>query len=366
MSLYKRAGSPYWWTRFTIDGRRVQESTGTDNRKEAEEYEAKLRAAQWEQRRLGIKPKRSWKEAAVQWLKETAHKATHESDKRKLRWLDDYLGELMLNEITRDMLIQIADKKAKETSQPTANRYMALVRAILRKAANEWEWVEREPKVRMYRERNRRVRFLTRTEADRLIHELPPHLAEMARFALATGLRRANITGLEWSQVDLDRSLAWVHPDQAKGRKAIAVPLNQDAIKVLERQRGKHATRVFTYKGKPVFQLATHAWQKALKRAGIEDFRFHDLRHTWASWHVQAGTSLYAVQEMGGWQSAEMVRRYAHFQPGEHLLEAARVIEGPMEIGTKMATVANLALGRTIDGRQSIDVQGLIGGQGGN
>ena len=80
--------------------------------------------------------------------------------------------------------------------------------------------------------------------------------------------------------MDLARSLAWIHPDQAKGRRAIAVPLNKDAVEVLKRQQGIHPTRVFTYKGNPVFQLVTRGWQKVLKRAGIEDFRFHDLRHT--------------------------------------------------------------------------------------
>jgi integrase len=162
---------------------------------------------------------------------------------------------------------------------PTANRYLALVRATLRKAANEWERLEREPKVRMYRENDRRVRFLTREEADRLIRELPMHLAEISRLALATGLRRANITGLEWSQVNLEKGLAWIHADQAKGKRAIPVPLNKDAIEVLKRQIGKHPTRGFSYNGKPVFQTATKAWHKAVKRAGLKDLRFHDLRH---------------------------------------------------------------------------------------
>ena len=80
--------------------------------------------------------------------------------------------------------------------------------------------------------------------------------------------------------MDLARSLAWIHPDQAKGRRAIAVPLNKDAVEVIKRQQGIHPTRVFTYQGNPVFQLVTRGWQKVLKRAGIEDFRFHDLRHT--------------------------------------------------------------------------------------
>jgi hypothetical protein len=83
------------------------------------------------------------------------------------------------------------------------------------------------------------------------------------------------------------------------------------ALEVLERQRGKHPERVFTYEGKPVRYVNTKAWRTALKRTGIADFRWHDLRHTWASWLIQNGTPLYDLQEMGGWKSAAMVRRYA-------------------------------------------------------
>jgi integrase len=89
-----------------------------------------------------------------------------------------------------------------------------------------------------------------------LLRELPPHLRAMAGFALSTGLRRANVTGLTWEQVDLERRLAWVHPDQAKGRKAIGVPLNDTALAILQAQVGKHPERVFTYEGRPVFQVS--------------------------------------------------------------------------------------------------------------
>jgi len=125
--------------------------------------------------------------------------------------------------------------------------------------------------------------------------------------SLATGLRAGKVTGLQWSQVDLTRRLAWIHPDQAKARKAIAVPLNAEALALIK-QVGKHRTHVFSYCGKPIMQLNTKAWYAALKRAGIEDFRWHDLRHTWASWHVQNGTPMFALQELGGWASTEMVR----------------------------------------------------------
>ena len=82
---------------------------------------------------------------------------------------------------------------------------------------------------------------------------------------------------------------------------------------------GKNANP-FTYRGNPVKQTGATAWENACKRAGIEDFRWHDLRHTWASWHVQEGTPLHVLQELGGWESPEMVRKYAHLTPW-HLAE---------------------------------------------
>ncbi len=86
------------------------------------------------------------------------------------------------------------------------------------------------------------------------------------------------------SQIDLERKAAWVHPDQAKARKAIHVPLNSIALAVLFRQSGKHPSRVFTYKGRSISWANTSAWRNALKRAGIDNFSWHDLRLTWASW----------------------------------------------------------------------------------
>jgi integrase len=334
MSLYKRKGSPCWWVRFTHNGRRIQQSTGTADRAKAQQYHDRLKASLWEQDRLGVKPGRSWNDAVVKWLEETRHKATHADDVARLRWLDKFLRGQPLDRISRDVIGQIGEIKARESSGPTANRTLALIRAILRRACHEWEWIEKAPKVRMFKERKRRVRWITRVEAERLLSFLPAHQADMARFALSTGLRQANVTGLEWSQLDMQRRVAWIHPDQAKARKAIPVPLNDEAVEVIRRQLGKHSARVFTFKGKPVRAVNTKAWTRALRLAGIEDFRWHDLRHTWASWHVQAGTSIQELQELGGWESVEMVRRYAHLAPENLAKAAARIIP----IGTKMAT----------------------------
>jgi integrase len=115
---------------------------------------------------------------------------------------------------------------------------------------------------------------------------------------------------LQWSQIDMNKKLAWIYPDQAKSRKAIGVPLGETAIEVLQRRLGIHLHYVFTYQGHPVTDVTTKAWYKALKRADIpERFRWHDLRHTWASWHAQNGTPLHILQEMGGWSSPSMVKR---------------------------------------------------------
>lgn len=161
--------------------------------------------------------------------------------------------------------------------------------------------MDRAPAVRLLKEPTRRIRFLTRDQAAKLPKELPAHLRDMATFASATGLRAANVTGLTWEQVDLERRQAWVHPDQAKAKRAIPLPLNEAAMDVVQRQTGKHFVKVFTFDGEPVKAVSTKAWKKALKRAGIEDFRWHDLRHTWASGHVQNATRLHVLQELGGW-----------------------------------------------------------------
>ena len=122
--------------------------------------------------------------------------------------------------------------------------------------------------------------------------ELPKHVSEMMLFSLSTGLREANVVGLQWKQIAMQHHCRRdsFGPSQY-AEKAIAVPLNSDVLAVLRRHFGDHATHVFTYKRRPVTRANNHAWRKALKRAHIENFRWHDLRHTWASWHIRNGTT---------------------------------------------------------------------------
>jgi integrase len=232
------------------------------------------------------------------------------------------LGDLMLDEITLDVLDSIKAEKLKVAGKPTVNRYLALVRAVLLRARDEWEWIDRTPKVKLFREGPGRERSITVEQAATLLGQLPAHQRDVVLFALATGLRQSNVLGLEWSHVNLDTGHAWVGAAQSKNRRPIAVPLNATALAVLRRQLGKHPERVFTYRGRPLAWGNTLAWRSALKRAGIENFRWHDLRHSWASWHRQAGTPTHELQRLGGWRSSVMVERYAHLAP-DHLAKAA-------------------------------------------
>jgi integrase len=206
-------------------------------------------------------------------------------------------------------------KRSKGATPGTVNRYMALVRAIMRRACHDWEWIERVPKVGMLRDHSGRIRSLSRPEYAALLVELPPHLQGMMRFSVATGLRQANVSRLQWKQISLERRHLWVAAVDHKNGSPHAVPLNEAAMQVLIERQGDHPTHVFTYEGQPIVQVNTKAWRNALKRAGIEDFRWHDLRHTFATWHREAGTPTHELQRLGGWKTLSMVERYAHVAP---------------------------------------------------
>lgn len=261
----------------------------------------------------------TWTEAARKWLEETTHKRSHHHDKAKLEWIGERWNAKQLAEIDRETVRQLAQEKALTAKPATVNRYLALIRAILRRAEREWQWLDRAPHIRLYHEPARRVRWLKPDQARDLLAELPPHQQHPMIFALSTGLRAGNVVGLRWEQVDLKRRVLWLYGDQTKNGEDLSVSLNDNAMAVLHARRRINQEWVFTYQGKPLQRLTTRAWYKALKRANIEDFRWHDLRHTWASWLVQEGCPLYALQEMGGWKTASMVRKYAHLSPAHNL-----------------------------------------------
>lgn len=321
MSVRRRKDGALFLDFYDPGGRRVREVVATKDRREAQEYHDRIKAELWKAQRLGHKPRVPFATAAARWLQE-AQKASIRNDMLHIRFWRGHFT--YLDEITREK----ADLAVAHMGNGNANRYSATLRSILRKAEGEWNLIEKAPALRFRQEAKRRVRFLTPSQAEALLAGLPCQHRPLIRVLFTTGLRLGSALALTWSQIDLPRRVAWIHADQSKNGKPIPVPLNDDAVAALLEAQGRHPVKVFN-QARPTNRI----WKKALAKAGIEDFRIHDCRHTWASWHVQAGTPLYALQEMGGWQSVEMVRRYAHLAP-EHLAEHAARIE---RLGTTKA-----------------------------
>lgn len=347
------------------NGSRIRRSLETTDKRQAQELHDSLKAEAWRVERMGESPKKTFDEACVRWIREKEEKKSLDDDKSIIGfWMMHFAGSLLsditaakimeavdgmenrrhrLNwEMTRDRCIRLGkpvpEYTKKLASRGTRNRHLAILRAILNMAV-EWHWLDKAPKISTPRVKNGRIRWLTEEESKRLFAEIAPHFFPVVVFAITTGLRRSNVTNLEWSQVDLEKKMAWMHPDETKAGNAIGVPLNETACQILAKQQGKHKRWVFVHttpayrndgtKTAAVRKMRTDsnkAWRGALKRAGISNFRFHDLRHTWASWLVQSGVSLLALKEMGGWETLEMVQRYAHLSAG-HLSEHASKID---------------------------------------
>jgi integrase len=325
--IYRRKDSRYWWVRLLLpNGRRVCRNTRCVERAEAEAFVVRLKNESLEGRDHQAPGDFGWPQAVVRYLEEYAEKKSLSDDRDHLRKLAPYLRSHRLDAIDMNALQPfIRDRKEKDGVQnSTVNRALEIVRRILNLAHQDWRWIRAAPKIRMLKEPRRRVRFLRRGEAQRLLDAMPMHMKPIVRFALATGCRAGEIFGLEWSRVDFARKVAWLDHGATKSGEGRGIPLNSDAIAALRSTFGQHARWCFTFAGQRI-QKSSTAWPRARRRAGIEDFRFHDLRHTWASWHMQSGTSMPELMELGGWKSYEMVLRYAHLAPDKLSSVASRI-----------------------------------------
>lgn len=240
-----------------------------------------------------------------------------------MAWFSLVMARSPLSAIDSEV-IAAARKKLKETRSPaTVNRYMAVLSSVLH-AAVRWGWIKHVPPIPIYALKEAEPRFITRDDFARLQAELAPHMRVVAEFAVLTGLRTANIRDLVWGRVSLEKAHVWIPAISAKGRRAIGVVLSEDAVRVLRSvPRVEGQDHVFLYKGLSIGgHFGKPSWHRACKRAGLAGLRFHDLRHTWASWMMQSGVPGYAIQALGGWASPKMVQRYAHLSP-DHLRQYA-------------------------------------------
>lgn len=325
--LYRRPGSPQYWCRFRIGNREIRQSCRTAVKADAEEYEQKLRARIWREIKLGERSV-TWEQAVERWTKDAQLRpSTAKRNATILEWFAEPLSGLPITQITPEVIAAAKDALIATRSPATANRYMAVLRAVLNHC-RDLNWIRTAPKVPLLRGETKEPRWLTREQFAKLAAELPSHLRGPATFAVLTGLRLGNVQGLVWGRVNLERAHVWIPAMTAKGRRTISVPLCPEAVELLRsipREPGQD--RVFLYRvtdkdGKvlairPMGNPKT-AFGKAVKRAGLAPFRWHDLRHTWASWQIQDGVPAYVVQHLGGWATPSMVQKYAHLDP-DHL-----------------------------------------------
>lgn len=325
MPLYKRPNSPHWWVRI---GRKTRRSTGTEDRKQAEEFERVLTERLWRIQRLGDRSAVSWSEAAKRWL--TDSKKPKKRDREFITWLEPLIGPYPVSAVADpDALEELRQNGlAQGWAHSTVDRMMGTVSAVLNKCA-EWRYLDHAPTVPMYRPGLDEPRWLTPEEFELLCKELPPHLELAARLAVATLLRMRAMLGLTWDRIDLQTKRAWVPRRHQKAGRTFGLPLSSEAVRVLKELRklnpeGRH---VFQWNGEPIDDCNTLAFQEALARAGIEGANWHTLRHTGASWAVQAGVTLPELMVLGDWKDYRSVLRYAHLAPSHAARAAERVAQ---------------------------------------
>ena len=231
-------------------------------------------------------------------------------------------------ETYRNHLKQKLTKHGTIRKDASVNRAMACLRHLFSKAV-EWELIEQSPfskgKSLILKENNQRLRFLTEDEVTKLLDECTGYIHDVVECALNTGMRRGEILSLKWGQI----RNGFIYLRETKTKEPRQIPINDDLDAMFKRIRKKqHLTSkyVFLYEGKPMKGIK-RAFKGALSRSDIEDFRFHDLRHTFASQVIMRGGTLKDVQELLGHKTMTMTLRYAHLTQ-EHKKKAVNLLNG--------------------------------------
>ncbi len=242
---------------------------------------------------------------------------------RQLVYWRDELGAYTLADVTPAMIAEARDKLAapRGTLGPsTVVRYLAVLSHAFSVAVKEWGWVDDNPcrRVTKPKEPRGRVRFLSDDERARLLEACRkspnPYLYPVVVLALSTGMRSAEITNLTWDRVDLKRGRIVL--DQTKNGEVRVVPLAGHAAGLLtEQAKARRLDTELLWPSRPDPQRPAdlhQAWRTARKAAQLNDFRFHDLRHSAASYLLMSGASIGELAEVLGHKTLQMVKRYSH------------------------------------------------------
>lgn len=342
MPIYRPKNSAYWYADYTdARGRRTRKSTGTTDRKEAEDLLAKWRLEARQEKLWGQQPARSFDELILQFLRETQGRLrSPQSRLVAAKPLVAHFTGRMLDSISTADVRRYALQRRQSVAASTVNKEVGLLSAALNHARQVWGWdVANVAQGCRQREPQSRTRWLTQAEAQHLIHvaagnAYAPYLADLLKLAFNSGMRRGELTGLEWRQVHLSQRLIVLDPDQTKAGKRRSIPLNDAALAAIMNRwhyRAEHGDASWKHvfcraDGKPVTDIKT-SFNNCCRKAGIENFRLHDTRHTFAAWLVQSGVSLAQVRDLLGHSTIQMTERYAHLAPDASRVAVAKLSE---------------------------------------
>lgn len=326
-----------WHIDKRIFGRRVCQSTGTPQLEEAERQLARVMEETRQAQVYGVRPARTFEQAAAKYVMESQHKRSLRDDVGRLKNLMPWIGHVQLDRLHMGVLHAWLDHRRREgIAISTINQGLQVVRRILNLASSEWmddqglTWIMSPPKIKLQPNHNGRQPYpLSWEEQERLFRELPEHLREMSLFAVNTGCRDAEICGLQWDwEVEvpiLDTSVFIVPGMRVKNGADRLVVLNTVAAAVIKRMRGRHPTHVFAYRDAPTQRILNSAWKQARVRAGLAQVRVHDLKHTFGRRLRAAGVSFEDRQDLLGHRSSRVTTHYSAAELGR-LIEAAEKV----------------------------------------
>ncbi len=345
MSLYQRGKS--WYYDFQYRSERYTGCIGPVSRTVAKEILAKKKAEAVEGRYElpSKKPSSRLDEFAKEYFAYYRANRRPQSVQRHetaYRALQPTFGNQRLSEVS-PLAIERYKRQRKQdgVSEVTVNRELALLKNLFTKAI-EWEKATENPvkKVRLYREENGRTRFLTEDEESRLLACCGPQLKPLVITALHTGFRASELRSLTWGDIDFRRRVITVRASYAKNGESRSVPMNEVLTTTLKavKLQGARGECVFCSRDGTPYRSFRSAFERAVRQAGIADFTFHDLRHTFASRLVMAGVDLPTVKELLGHKDITMTLRYAHLS-SDHKQAAVKKLEKVPAIFTTPADV---------------------------
>ncbi len=349
--IYKKGS--HWQIDKKIFGYRLCESTGTGDLEEAEKYLARRIDEIRQATVYGVRPKRSFMEAATKFLMENQHKRSIDDDAGRLREVVKYIGDLSLESIHIGSLQPFIEGRRKDgVSTRTINHGLKVVRRILNLAASEWmdefglTWLANAPKIKLLPEHDLRKPYpLNWDEQHRLFDELPSHLEKMALFAVNTGCRDQEICELRWEWEiripELPHIMVFIIPAElVKNGEERLVVCNDTARSVVNSERGKHPSHVFSFKGRPLARILSTGWRNARAKAELPHVRVHDLKHTFGRRLRAAGVSFEDRQDLLGHRSGRITTHYSSAEL-QNLFEAANRVCEKQKSGVVLTLLRN-------------------------